>query len=85
MFKEWLERMFDVFLVILIIIGGLLAFSALMFLWIMLFTFLKWLAIAILIIVLAVPLGTLIYTIYDNWFIISDYIEDIKEKWRGEK
>lgn len=85
MFKEWLERMFDVFLVILIIIGGLLAFSVLMFLWIMLFTFLKWLAIVILIIVLAVPLGTLIYTIYDNWFIISDYIEDIKEKWRGEK
>lgn len=85
MLKEWFERMVDVFLIVLAVAGGLLAFSVLMFLWIMLFTFLKWLAIAILIIVLAVPLGTLIYTIYDNWFIISDYIEDIKEKWRGDK
>ena len=85
MFKEWLERMFDVCLIVLMVIGGLLAFVVLMFLWIMLFTFLKWVAITIFIIVLAIPLGTLIYTIYDNWFIISDYIEDIKEKWRGEK
>jgi len=85
MFEEWLERMFNVCLIVLIIIGGLLALSVLTLLWIMLFTFLKWVAITILIIVLAIPLGTLIYTIYDNWFIISDYLEDIKEKWRGDK
>lgn len=85
MIREWLERMLDVFLIVLAVAGGLLALSVLIFLWIMLFTFLKWLAIVILIVVLAVPLGTLIYTIYDNWFFISDYIEDIKEKWRGDK
>lgn len=85
MFKEWLERMFDVFLVIIIIGGCLLLLSMFIWLWAILFVALKWLAIVILIIALAVPLGTLIYTIYDNWFIISDYLEDIKEKWRGEK
>lgn len=85
MFKEWLERMFDVFLVIIAIGGGLLILSMFIWLWAILFVALKWLAIIILIIALAVPLGTLIYTIYDNWFIISDYIEDIKEKWRGKK
>lgn len=85
MFKEWLERMFDVFLVIIIIGGCLLLLSMFIWLWAILFVVLKWLAITILIIAVAVPLGTLIYTIYDNWFIISDYIEDIKEKWRGEK
>lgn len=40
-------------------------------LWILLYKAVAWLAILALVIFIDIPVVTLIYTIYDNWFLIT--------------
>lgn len=78
MFWEWLERT-------LYIIMGLLFFVAVVAivimagaLWLLLYKAIAWLAILVLV---GAPIASLIYTLYDNWFLVTEFFENLKEKW----
>ena len=71
MFWEWLERtLFGVAAVLLfiLIVAVVILMGAL---WILLYKAVAWLAILALVIFIGIPVVTLIYTIYDNWFSIT--------------
>ena len=71
MFWEWLERtLFGIAAVLLfiLIVAVVILMGAL---WILLYKAVAWLAILVLVIFIGVPVVTLIYTIYDNWFLIT--------------
>ena len=71
MFWEWLERtLFGIAAVLLfiLIVAVVILMGAL---WILLYKAAAWLAILALVIFIGIPVVTLIYTIYDNWFLIT--------------
>lgn len=81
MFWEWLERTFYGIVAIFFIIAVVVAIIAVGALWLILYQVVAWLAILVLIIFVGVPIVTLIYTIYDNWFLVTEFFESLKEKW----
>ena len=81
MFWEWLERTLFGFVAILFIAVIIVAVIAIGALWLLLYEVIAWVAILVLIIAIGVPIVTLIYTIYDNWFLVTEFFEDLKEKW----
>lgn len=81
MFWEWLERTFVVFIEILFIVAVVAAIIAIGALWLILYETIAWVAILVLIVGVGVPIVTLIYTIYDNWFLVTEFFENLKEKW----
>lgn len=87
MFWEWLERTLYGIVAILCFIMVVVAVIAIGALWLLLYKAITWLAILMLIIFIGVPIVTLIYTIYDNWFLITKFFKNLKEKWDnwGEK
>lgn len=81
MFWEWLERTFVVFIAILFIVAVVAAIIAIGALWLILYETIAWVAILVLIVGVGIPIVTLIYTIYDNWFLVTEFFENLKEKW----
>ena len=80
MFWEWLERtLFGIAAVLLfiLIVAVVILMGAL---WILLYKAVAWLAILVLVIFIGIPVVTLIYTIYDNWFLITQFFDDLKNK-----
>lgn len=80
MFWEWLERtLFGIAAVLLfiLIVAVVILMGAL---WILLYKAVAWLAILALVIFIGIPVVTLIYTIYDNWFSITQFFDDLKNK-----
>lgn len=80
MFWEWLERtLFGIAAVLLfiLIVAVVILMGAL---WILLYKAVAWLAILALVIFIGIPVVTLIYTIYDNWFLITQFFDDLKNK-----
>lgn len=83
MFWEWLERtlfgiaaiLFFILIVTIVILIGVL--------WLLLYKVVAWCAILVLIIFIGVPIVTLVYTIYDNWFLVTEFFENLKEKWNN--
>lgn len=71
MFWEWLERT----------LFGIVAIFVMGALWLLLYKAVAWYVILVLIIFIGVPIVTLIYTIYDNWFLVTEFFENLKEKW----
>ena len=71
MFWEWLERtLFGIAAVLLfiLIVAVVILMGAF---WILLYKAVAWLAILALVIFIGIPVVALIYTIYDNWFLIT--------------
>ncbi len=81
MFWEWLERTLFGFLAILFVAVIIVAVIAIGALWLLLYEAIAWVAILVLVIAIGVPIVTLIYTIYDNWFLVTEFFESLKEKW----
>ena len=81
MFWEWLERTLFGFVAILlfVFVGSIVILMGA--LWLMLYKAIAWLAILVLVFFVGVPIVTLIYTIYDNWFLVTEFFKDLKEKW----
>ena len=80
MFWEWLERtLFGIAAVLLfiLIVAVVILMGAL---WILLYKAVAWLAILALVIFIGIPVVSLIYTIYDNWFSITQFFDDLKNK-----
>ena len=78
MLWEWLERtLFGIAAVLLfiLIVAVVILMGAL---WILLYKAVAWLAILALVIFIGIPVVTLIYTIYDNWFSITQFFDDLK-------
>jgi hypothetical protein len=72
------------FLWVLILILVAAAIGLIASLWWLIYTVFKPLAIAVLLIVVGVPLGSLIVTLRDNWSYVSRCFEEKMEKW-GKK
>lgn len=81
MFWEWLERTLFGFVAILLFIAVAAVVIAMGALWLLLYEAVAWLAILVLVIFIGVPLVTLIYTLYDNWFLVTEFFENLKDKW----
>lgn len=81
MFWEWLERtlfgimaiLFFIAVVAIVILAGAL--------WLLLYKTIAWLAILTLVLFVGIPIATFIYTLYDNWFLVTEFFEELKEKW----
>jgi uncharacterized membrane protein len=80
MFWEWLERtlygivavlLFIVVIAVIILIGAL---------WLLLYKAVAWFAILVLAIFTGIPIITLIYTIYDNWFLVTEFFKNLRNK-----
>lgn len=83
MFKEWLERMMWGFLFALVAVLVLLTLWLIGLIWYIIYQSIQPLAIIILIVGVGIPLGTLIYTIYDNWSYVNTLFEEKKRKWEN--
>ena len=81
MFWEWLERTLLGILAIFFFIAVVAIVIVMGALWLMLYKAIAGLAILLLVIFIGVPIATLIYTIYDNWFLVTEFFENLKEKW----
>lgn len=81
MFWEWLERTFIGIFVILFFIMIVAVMLVMGALWLLLYKTVAWCAIFLLVIFIGVPIVTFIYTIYDNWFLVTEFFENLKEKW----
>jgi hypothetical protein len=81
MFWEWLERTLFVIAAILLFIMVVAAVLLIGALWLLLYKIVAWLAILILVVFIGVPIVTLVYTIYDNWFLVTEFFKNLKEKW----
>lgn len=80
MFWEWLERtLYGVVAALLsiVIIAVVLVIGAL---WLILYEAIAWFAILVLIIFIGIPIVTLIYTIYDNWFLVTEFFKKLRNK-----
>lgn len=80
MFWEWLERtlygivavlLFILVAAVVILIGAL---------WLILYKAIAWFAILVLVIFIGIPIVTLIYTIYDNWFLVTEFFKNLRNK-----
>lgn len=83
MFWEWLERTLLGIVAIFFFIAIIAVVIAMGALWLLLYQAVAWFAILLLIIFIGVPIVTLIYTIYDNWFLVTEFFESLKEKWEN--
>ena len=83
MFIEWLERMMWGFLFALVAVLVLLTLWLIGLVWYIIYQSIQSLAIIILIVGVGIPLGTLLYTIYDNWSYVSTLFEEKKRKWEN--
>lgn len=83
MFKEWLERMVWGFLLALVTILILVTLWLIGLVWYIIYQAIRPLAIIILLIGVGIPLGTFLYTIYDNWSYVSALFEEKKRKWEN--
>lgn len=83
MFWEWLERTLFGFVAILVFVfvGSIVFLMGAI--WLMLYKAIAWLAILVLVFFVGVPVVTLIYTLYDNWFLVTEFFENLKEKWNN--
>lgn len=81
MFWEWLERTLFGIVAIFFVIAIVVAVIAMGALWLILYETIAWLAILALVVFVGVPIVTFIYTIYENWFLVTEFFENLKEKW----
>lgn len=81
MFWEWLERTLFGIAALFFFIAIVAAIFVMGALWLLLYKAVAWVAILVLVIFIGVPIVTLIYTIYDNWFLVTEFFENLKEKW----
>lgn len=80
MFWEWLERTLYGIVAILFLIMVVAVIIAIGALWLLLYKVVAGLAIFMLIIFVGIPIVTLIYTIYDNWFLVTEFFENLRDK-----
>jgi NADH:ubiquinone oxidoreductase subunit 3 (subunit A) len=81
MFWEWLERTLFGIAAILFFIVVVAVVFLMGALWLLLYEAVAWLAILALVVFVGVPIATFIYTIYENWFLVTEFFENLKEKW----
>lgn len=82
MFWEWLERTLFGIAAILLFIMIVVAVLLIGALWLLLYKAIAWLAILALVIFIGIPIVTLIYTIYDNWFSVTEFFENLRDKFK---
>lgn len=80
MFWEWLERTLFGIMIMIFFIAAVAVVIMAGALWLLLYKAIAWFAILILIIFIGAPIVSLIYTLYDNWFLITEFFKDLRDK-----
>jgi hypothetical protein len=80
MFWEWLERTLFGIMIMIFFIAAVAVVIMVGALWLLLYKAIAWFAILILIIFIGAPIVSLIYTLYDNWFLITEFFKDLRNK-----
>lgn len=80
MFWEWLERTLIGIVTMIFFIAAVAVVIMVGALWLLLYKAIAWFAILILIIFIGAPIVSLIYTLYDNWFLITEFFKDLRNK-----
>lgn len=80
MFWEWLERTLYGVVAVLLFIMVIAVVFVIGALWLLLYEAIAWLAILALVIFIGVPIIALIYTIYDNWFSVTEFFKNLRNK-----
>lgn len=81
MFWEWLERTLYIIMALLFFVAVVAIVLMVGTLWLLLYKAIAWLAILVLVVLVGAPIASLIYTLYDNWFLVTEFFENLKEKW----
>lgn len=81
MFWEWLERTLFIIMIIVFFIAAVAIVILAGALWLLLYKAMAWFAILVLVILVGAPIASFIYTLYDNWFLVTEFFEELKEKW----
>lgn len=82
MFWEWLERTLIGIVIMIFFIAVVALVIMVGALWLLLYKAIAWFAILILIIFIGAPIVSLIYTLYDNWFLVTEFFKDLRDKLR---
>lgn len=80
MFWEWLERTLYGIVAVLLFIMVIAVITLIGALWLLLYKAVAWFAILVLVIFIGIPIITLIYTIYDNWFLVTEFFKKLRNK-----
>jgi hypothetical protein len=80
MFWEWLERTLIGIVIMIFFIAVVALVIMVGALWLLLYKAIAWFAILILIIFIVAPIASLIYTLYDNWFLVTEFFKDLRDK-----